>query len=109
MEKQLGNIMEYSKKLNKKSCDIRMSGRFTRKDLEKINDLLAYIQDNSIKNLRIVMQDLEFIDSSAIGQLLMIKEAVDKNKGDTTLSGASGHVKEMMAVSNFDQIFTIEE
>ena len=101
--------MEYSRKLNDQSCDIDISGRFTREDSEQIQSLVSYINEHKVTILHINMQKLDFIDSSAIGQLLVLKEEIDKNKGSITLKNPTGHVKEMLDVSNFEQFFNIVE
>ena len=101
--------MEYTKKLKGNNCDIEISGRFSSEDSAQTQQIISYINDNKVTNLSIEMSNVDFIDSSALGQLLVIKDNIDKNHGSITIKGAKGHVKEMLDVSSFDQIFNIEE
>lgn len=49
-----------------------------------------------------------YMDSSALGMLLLLKEHAEKAAGKVELRGATGAVEKILNLSNFGQLFTIK-
>ena len=52
--------------------------------------------------------DTDFIDSSALGMLMMMREHLGGEAADITLKNCSQDIKVILSVSNFQNLFTID-
>lgn len=55
------------------------------------------------QHFQVDMSKLEYIDSSALGMLLLLKEHADKLKGKVTISNSSQEVKKLLLMVKFNQ------
>ena len=99
--------MDYSINQQTNQCTIRMRGQFTFGDNGKIRDIIATMVGGNFKHFTVDTSELVFVDSAALGMLLLMSDEARKAKVEMTLDGASGQVKKMLQLSNFDQIFAI--
>lgn len=53
------------------------------------------------------LREVEYIDSSALGMLLMLREYLGDDKADVTLEVRSPAVRNILQVSNFHQLFDV--
>lgn len=53
------------------------------------------------------LRDVEYVDSSALGMLLMLREYLGDDKADITIEVRSPDVKNILRVSNFHQLFNV--
>ena len=49
----------------------------------------------------------EYVDSSALGMLLVLRDRVGGNRDKVRLTRARPEVKKILEIANFDQLFTI--
>ena len=54
------------------------------------------------------MSQTTYLDSSALGMLLLFKEHAGDRASDITIRGSTPNVKKILDVSQFDKLFTIE-
>lgn len=54
------------------------------------------------------LRGVEFVDSAALGMLLLAREAAARRSGQVVLRGATGQVQRMLDISKFDKLFRIE-
>lgn len=84
-----------------------LSGRFT---FDAYHDFKAeftpVLDSGDFKELEIDLGGVEYLDSSALGMLLLLKERV-VNK-PIVLSNAKGTVKSLMEIANFHQLFAMK-
>lgn len=100
--------MDITKRTESGTLHIRMAGRFTFADNQAFRELLNEIAGASIKSVIFDMEKLEFVDSAALGMLLLAHDESSKhNKGKITLQSASGQVRKMVSIARFDQYFNI--
>ncbi len=86
---------------------IRVSGRF---DFSVRNDFQDGYSDVSGGNgLILDLGDTEYIDSSALGMLLLLKEHAGKAKSHVVIRNCTPEVRRILSVSKFDQMFEIAE
>jgi len=86
---------------------IRVEGTF---DFSSHSDFrAAYKSQNKAGiNYRVDLSKTEYMDSSALGMLLMIKEHAEVNRGTVTLYRPSSEIKEIFKMANFFKLFTID-
>ncbi|MCB6182001.1 STAS domain-containing protein [Leeia sp. TBRC 13508] len=85
---------------------VGLSGRF---DFSAHRDFRnAYqpaLDDASVKELDIDFSRVEYVDSSALGMLLLLKEKAAPMNKKVVLVNCSGFVLEVFQVVNFQQLF----
>lgn len=89
---------------------VRFSGRFdfnTHREFRNAVDPLA--NETAIAGVVIDFSDVEYLDSSALGMLLMVREKMGIAKKGVTLGGVHGNVKQVLEIANFRQLFQIVE
>ena len=77
-------------------------------DSQAISGIWNKIKSSNVKQLTIDFSELNYIDSSSLGILLLIKSESDKQDIKLVLKSPQGMVKKVFEVSKFSQIFSIE-
>ena len=75
------------------------SGRFTYNHHAKVLELVAFFSKNKIKKIVVNISNLNFIDSSAVGMLLIIANEVGSNGGVLLLENAHGQVDRVLTAA----------
>ncbi len=86
---------------------IRIIGRFdfnTRADFQSCYSSLT----KAGGLLAIDFGETDYIDSSALGMLLLLKEHTDSLKKHVVIRNCNPEVEQILTVSKFDTLFTIE-
>lgn len=86
---------------------IKVSGRFDFSLHEAFRN--AY-QGKVSEGAKVVvdMADVEYMDSSALGMLLLLRECAGDDQADVRLVNVNGEIHNILEVSNFDQLFKVE-
>ena len=85
-----------------------MSGRF---DFNAHREFRAayeqVIADAAVRALNIDMGGVDYLDSSALGMLLMLRDKAGAANKALTLSNVRGAVKQVLDIANFGKLFRI--
>lgn len=100
--------MEYSLQQQGSDYLLEMDGTFTFSDNAKFRQIANMLRESNAQAVTLKMGGLEFIDSAALGMLLLLHDEAQKKGFRVVLSGANGQIKKMLQLSNFDEIFTID-
>lgn len=87
---------------------ISLAGRFDFNEHRAVK--LAYeplLQDASIRTLEINLRDVEYLDSSALGMMMLLRERTQAVKKNVVLSNPSNTVAQILDIANFGKLFTI--
>lgn len=80
-------------------------------DFENHADFRSFVKkliDDKATELSINFEGVEYIDSSALGMLMLAKHETDLHECKLFLSNVKdGHAKDILSLVKFDQIFTI--
>jgi HptB-dependent secretion and biofilm anti anti-sigma factor len=89
-----------------KAATIRINGRF---DFSLHNDFRKSYRDVELKagQYTVDLSGTEYLDSSALGMLLLLKEHADSQSSTVRLTGFSDEIKEILTIASFDKIFTL--
>ncbi|WP_213876030.1 STAS domain-containing protein [Pseudomonas sp. dw_358] len=86
---------------------IKVAGRFDfsahqdfRTAYEKINE--------SPKHFVVDLKETTYLDSSALGMLLLLRDHAGGDNADVRLTHVSADVKKILAISNFEKLFKVE-
>lgn len=99
--------MEISKQISNHIYHITLSGRFTFNDHQSFREILHHIGEPEVKQVVLQMEQLEFVDSAALGMLLLALDEAEKHQKGLVISGATGQVKKMFDMAKFHTFFTM--
>lgn len=89
-----------------KQVTIRIDGRFDFGSHHDFRD--AYRGANEAGTVFVLdMSNTEYMDSSALGMILLLKEHAGTLGGDIKISNASSEIKNILEIANFDKLFSI--
>ncbi|ARU26856.1 STAS domain-containing protein [Cellvibrio sp. PSBB006] len=58
-------------------------------------------------HFRVDLQGTSYLDSSALGMLLLLRDFAGGDKANIEIINCSSDVKKILTISNFEQLFTI--
>jgi anti-anti-sigma factor len=97
--------MEYALKDSGGELRAAMSGRFTFSDVGTFKDMIGHIKEAKGRRFVIDVAAVSFIDSAAMGMLLMARDAAAAEAVPLALAGAQGQVRRILDVAKFDTLF----
>lgn len=86
---------------------IIISGRFDfgiHQEFRKASEQVS----NGIKTVIMDMGNVDYLDSSALGMLLVLRDKVGENKSAVRIKNPKPEVKKILEIANFDKLFTLE-
>ncbi len=91
-----------------KSVEIAIRGRFDFSVQQQFRD--AY-RDHDKPGLKFIVNlaEVEYMDSAALGMLMVLKKYADKMSGGVVLKRPPQAIKRILLTAKFDKLFTIEE
>ncbi len=98
--------MEHNAISSGDSLELTLTGKFTFADNKVFNAIMDEIA--SYKKIIIDLAKVEFIDSAALGILLLVRDKCDKTSTNLLLKNPKGQVKQMFDISRFGDLFNIE-
>ena len=100
--------MRYSKKIHSDAYEIALTGNFTNSSLTSFAKLIDDLKALKPKELIFEMTALKSIDSSALGILLVFREAMLEIGGKVILRNQNEFISQTLQLGNFDELFDIE-
>ncbi|MEJ5865406.1 STAS domain-containing protein [Pseudomonas farsensis] len=89
-----------------KKLTIKIRGRFDFGKHQEFRD--AYERQHPVLDSVVVdLKEATYLDSSALGMLLLLRDHVGGDDSDIRLVHASDDVRKVLAISNFDKLFDI--
>ncbi len=88
-----------------RSMRIMMPDKFDFHIHKELRD--AYMSDQC-QLYRIDMGQTNYMDSSALGMLLQVKEYAGDNAESVVIENANSNIKEILKVANFDQLMIVK-
>ena len=92
---------------DQKMLTIKINGRF---DFSMHNEFRNSYKDQEMKNGVYVvdLKDAEYLDSSALGMLLLLKEYSDSNSSKIKIINVNHEIREILDIASFDKLFVID-
>lgn len=86
---------------------INVSGRF---DFSTHQEFRACYENLDGKPQRFVidMKEATYLDSSALGMLLLLRDFAGGDDADVCLNNCSRDIKKILTISNFEQLFVVQ-
>jgi anti-anti-sigma factor len=83
---------------------ISIKGRF---DFAKHQDFREAYERQRLESVVIDLKEATYLDSSALGMLLLLRDHAGGDDADIRLVNSSMDVRKILAISNFDKLFDI--
>ncbi|MBI4810121.1 MAG: STAS domain-containing protein [Ignavibacteriales bacterium] len=84
--------------------EIELHGRLDASQVDKADEVLAHVDKSTTINLK----NLEYISSAGLGVLLAHQKRLKSIGHALKLIGPNKHVKDILTLTGFDQVFEIE-
>lgn len=85
---------------------VAIDGRFDFSSHKEFRD--AYRDSDTGSNYIIDMSKTDYMDSSALGMLLLLREHAGGDKASIKITGCSPDIKKILTISNFQKLFDIQ-
>jgi anti-anti-sigma factor len=101
--------MEYAVRDSGDAVRVIMTGRLTFADIQPFKQVVGLMPDAQGRRFVIDLAGVSFIDSAAMGMLLMARDSAAQASVSLALTGAQGQVKRILDVAKFDTLFETAE
>ena len=85
-----------------------MQGRFDFNAHREFREAIDTVLSSPATVVVVDFAGVEYLDSSALGMLLMLRDRAKSAAREVTLSGCRGAVKQILDIANFGKLFKIE-
>ncbi|MDD0974573.1 STAS domain-containing protein [Pseudomonas fontis] len=85
---------------------IKVKGRFDFGKHQEFRDAYER-QGRTFKSVVVDLKDATYLDSSALGMLLLLRDHAGGDSADVRVLNTSSDVRKILAISNFDKLFNI--
>ena len=90
-----------------KGVRIIINGRFEFSQHEEFREAYAGVEPESTSFI-IDLTDTSYMDSAALGMLLVLRERAGGSNSDITLSGYNKSIRQILEISHFDDLFKLD-
>ncbi len=90
-----------------KKVNINISGRFDYKVSQEFRDSYRQVPGQDDVAYHVDLSDATYMDSSALGMLLLLREHAKCHGGSVFIDQPSKQIDSILKVANFEQLFTI--
>ena len=89
-----------------KTVTIKVNGRF---DFSLHNEFRKSYKDIDMANGQFIvdLKDTDYLDSSALGMLLLLREHADKCTSKVKITNISNDIREILNIASFDRLFVL--
>jgi len=77
-------------------------------DFKMHKDFRNTYEDEKSKTVVLDMGETQYMDSSALGMLLQLKEFTDEHNSKVCISNANSSISQIIKIAHFDKLFNIK-
>jgi HptB-dependent secretion and biofilm anti anti-sigma factor len=94
--------------MNDSHAVLRLAGRFDFKAHREFRDAVdSLLAQAAARPLQVDLAEVSYLDSSALGMLLMLRDKAKAANKDVALVGVKGSVRQVLDIANFSKLFAI--
>ncbi len=97
--------MSVTSKIDGDNVMITISGRFNFNDHVQFRNAYKDVPPNATYTMD--MSNTEYMDSSALGMLLLLREHAGGDSSDIIIAGSPPDIKKILNIANFQKLFEI--
>jgi anti-anti-sigma factor len=103
-----GTSMQIAMRADGKRAVVRLSGRFEFSAHREFRETIdAALRNDDIEEVVIDLAEVAYIDSSALGMLLMLREKANGARKKLALASPRGVVKQALDIAHFEKLFPV--
>lgn len=87
---------------------IRLQGRFDFNSHREFREAVETALSGASREIVVDLGSVEYLDSSALGMLLMLRDRAKGAAREVALANCRGAVKQVLDIANFGKLFSIE-
>jgi anti-anti-sigma factor len=100
--------MQISNSTNGARATLNLTGRFDFHSHRDFRNAYEKVLDEvQAREIEVNFASVDYLDSSALGMLLLLKEKADAAGKSVTLASPKGAVKQVLDIANFGKLFKI--
>ena len=102
--------MQITTAIKEAQAQLFLAGCFdfnTHRDFRKAYD--PVLEDATVRELHVNFTRVEYVDSAALGMLLILRDKVGEKGKTIVLSGLQGTIKQVLDVANFGKLFAMRD
>ena len=100
--------MQITLRAEDKRAILRLTGRFEFSMHREFREAVdTALQTKDVEAVVIDLAGVEYLDSSALGMLLMLRDRANTAKKSLSLASPRGMVKQALEIARFDKLFSI--
>lgn len=100
--------MDAQVSVNDMHAVLRLAGRFDFKAHREFRDAVdSLLVQAGARSLQVDLSEVSYLDSSALGMLLMLRDKAKATNKDVALVGVKGSVRQVLDIANFAKLFAI--
>lgn len=101
-------MMRISKSIFENTSTLKLSGSFIFQEHRNFTDSYkSLLEGSKINTIAVDLSEIDYLDSAALGMLLLLKETAAAKKVGVTLVRPTGNVKKIIEIANFNKLFQI--
>ena len=101
--------MNYKMTNLKNGKEVLISGSFTFRDHDTFFEIVSMIKTGYEKRVVLDMSECEFLDSAALGMLVIAHDEAVAKKVNLVIKGVQGKVKDVLYAARFDTLYEFED
>jgi len=98
--------MSVESKVESGVLHINIAGRFDFGVHKQFRDAINHITAG-IKKIEVDLSATDYVDSSALGMLLLLRDKVSCDRNAVEIKGARAEVKKILEIANFNKLFIL--
>lgn len=99
--------MELTRIISGNVCNVKLIGKFTFADHSVFKEIFEFFTDSSINRIELDLKSVDFVDSAALGLLLLTRDEAKKASKALAIRNPQGQVKKMFEISRFYELFDV--
>lgn len=100
--------MQHSFNAHDNILQVQISGRMTHADHRSFREILARVNEVAPRRVVFDLAQVEFIDSSALGMLLIVRDACVQQNRTIVLKNPTGQVEKLAKIAKLHKYFEVE-
>jgi len=102
------NTVQIKTSVANSNAKIAMTGRFDFNSHRQFREAYQQVLDNpEVKEIELDLGAVDYLDSSALGMLLLLREKATAAHMTIALTNCRGVVQQVLEVASFNKLFTI--
>ena len=102
--------MNIDSKLNNENgfWDVSLQGELDVSTADKIKEQLHYLADEKILDMKIYLENLDYIDSTGLGAMIGVLKKLKTDNKEIYIINPKSNVKKIFTITGLDKIFKVE-